>query len=848
MTKFEIKETQIDNLNDTYNQLTKFQGGLNIVCGENEIGKSTLIEFIKNILMRKTDAKGYIKCAYNNEEYILRAEKNKAKDNENYISIINPYNYKTGFVINLDDIMLAQKSDAEKLVNTLKDSSGNSVNKIADDYYNYIHDKKQRFQLTPTNSESVNFKRQFDKLKELSSQIKDIQAKENEYIELSQNIENLNQELNNLSEIYKYTELSEQKKQISENINNINLNLKLLENKSAFEKLREEYGGVNLSKQKEADLNKNIEENKKTFDEKLKGVNVIENFDINSLEDFNISSENINLSKNLIENKKDFEKNKEQLNLNISEINERINRLKFEIQSAENELEMIGINDLDEYKKDYDIFQSYENRYTSLIDNAYNSDPVGEAWYKNMQLYLFMIMFAFGSGFLFQYRATNLSIAFIIITLIALAGTIFTIIEPLLVKKNRNFKNELDKNAKEMINLCRKYKFELNQKENFIVKIGAHIQTMKDKISEYKRIQDNLFKIRIDLEREKENLKNKENSLSELTDKISENREKISEFLDKTFIKNIENYPEIYEEIKEMKALQDKIKSDEGELKNINNNTEKFIENLNKFIELTELNHIQKLNKYDYNDSEKILTKIRELLDENISNQKILAELNTKLMSCDELLNNSPYTDETDSKTIKQTIIQKRDERSRLIQARETLEQVENLVTLKNEKYAELNKLKDGLSKLIQKELIYNIISSAKEKFNETQPNLISAKNFLAKITSEKYTQIDFENKTISGQNTPEKSWDKLSRGTKEQLYLALRLGYAYNYSDKNNIKLPLIIDDAFVNFDQERTTAVLKCLNNFAEENQVLYFTCHAKMIKSILESEKIPHNLIEL
>ena len=62
------------------------------------------------------------------------------------------------------------------------------------------------------------------------------------------------------------------------------------------------------------------------------------------------------------------------------------------------------------------------------------------------------------------------------------------------------------------------------------------------------------------------------------------------------------------------------------------------------------------------------------------------------------------------------------------------------------------------------------------------------------------------------------------------------------------NIKLPLIIDDAFVNFDQERTTAVLKCLNNFAEENQVLYFTCHAKMIKSILESEKIPHNLIEL
>ena len=81
-------------------------------------------------------------------------------------------------------------------------------------------------------------------------------------------------------------------------------------------------------------------------------------------------------------------------------------------------------------------------------------------------------------------------------------------------------------------------------------------------------------------------------------------------------------------------------------------------------------------------------------------------------------------------------------------------------------------------------------------------------------------------------------------------MYLALRLGFASNYSkDKITLMpngksdLPLIIDDAFVNFDINRTKNTLKCLEEFSKTNQVLYFTCHKPP-----ESENLKYNKINL
>ncbi|WP_366656973.1 AAA family ATPase [Fodinicurvata sp. EGI_FJ10296] len=68
---------------------------------------------------------------------------------------------------------------------------------------------------------------------------------------------------------------------------------------------------------------------------------------------------------------------------------------------------------------------------------------------------------------------------------------------------------------------------------------------------------------------------------------------------------------------------------------------------------------------------------------------------------------------------------------------------------------------------------------------------------------------------------------DALSRGTAEQLYLAMRLGLVADYGERR-ARLPVIVDDVFVNFDPARARAMAESFLDLAPEHQVMMFTCH--------------------
>ncbi len=70
-----------------------------------------------------------------------------------------------------------------------------------------------------------------------------------------------------------------------------------------------------------------------------------------------------------------------------------------------------------------------------------------------------------------------------------------------------------------------------------------------------------------------------------------------------------------------------------------------------------------------------------------------------------------------------------------------------------------------------------------------------------------------------------------LSTGTREQLWLAVRLAYVRQYCDASE-PLPLILDDPLVNFDAARARATLAVLADFAKRSQVLMLTCHAHLV----------------
>ena len=56
-------------------------------------------------------------------------------------------------------------------------------------------------------------------------------------------------------------------------------------------------------------------------------------------------------------------------------------------------------------------------------------------------------------------------------------------------------------------------------------------------------------------------------------------------------------------------------------------------------------------------------------------------------------------------------------------------------------------------------------------------------------------------------------------------------MGFITVISDQ--IKLPVMVDDGFVNFDNVRRGRMLKLLNQMAEENQVIYFTANDQIKK---------------
>ncbi|TAL17342.1 hypothetical protein EPN96_05820 [bacterium] len=86
----------------------------------------------------------------------------------------------------------------------------------------------------------------------------------------------------------------------------------------------------------------------------------------------------------------------------------------------------------------------------------------------------------------------------------------------------------------------------------------------------------------------------------------------------------------------------------------------------------------------------------------------------------------------------------------------------------------------------------------------------------------------------------------QLSRGTKEELYLSLRLALAHDFGEKTG-RLPLILDDVFVNFDPARAAASLRAVADYAGDGQAILFTCHPETVGRIKNSG-ITANFFEL
>jgi uncharacterized protein YhaN len=127
------------------------------------------------------------------------------------------------------------------------------------------------------------------------------------------------------------------------------------------------------------------------------------------------------------------------------------------------------------------------------------------------------------------------------------------------------------------------------------------------------------------------------------------------------------------------------------------------------------------------------------------------------------------------------------------------------------------------------------LIREARETFewNHRPESLVYAGELFRRVTDERYTgfRVRASEKGVAhlvSLDRQGREWDvaHLSRGTREQVYLALRLAVIHDYQTRG-IQLPVVLDDVMVNFDEGRLHTFLKVLQESALDTQFIYLTC---------------------
>lgn len=218
-------------------------------------------------------------------------------------------------------------------------------------------------------------------------------------------------------------------------------------------------------------------------------------------------------------------------------------------------------------------------------------------------------------------------------------------------------------------------------------------------------------------------------------------------------------------------------------------------------------------NKIDFNIEEK--TKIETELEN--SNKKIV-EYKLKL-------NSSEYEENSINNKL-EDFISKEEEYENL---QEQLSEVQ-------EKNKCILATKDLLEKAYEK-----MKSNVTPKFTQNLSNIA------CDISNGKYKKVIFNEEkglVVELENGEYISANRLSAGTIDELYLSLRLSMLDEIS---NEKMPIILDEAFAYFDDERLKNSLIFLAEQSKEHQIIILTCSNRE-RQILDSTNIKYNLVEL
>jgi uncharacterized protein YhaN len=198
----------------------------------------------------------------------------------------------------------------------------------------------------------------------------------------------------------------------------------------------------------------------------------------------------------------------------------------------------------------------------------------------------------------------------------------------------------------------------------------------------------------------------------------------------------------------------------------------------------------------------------------------------------------------------------------RLGQLKREIQQIEedaSLETLSRRRKRIAIDLRNATDRWAAARLAGGAIERVRRRFERhCQPDTLkAASDYLERLTCGKYVNVwaplGEKHLIIDDDAGGSFKVEHLSSGTREQLFLAVRMAMIRELSEQG-MELPMVLDDVLVNFDQTRTEAAVETLLDFADEGQqVLFFTCHQHLAQMFEDRNSQPvwlptrHALVE-
>ncbi len=188
-----------------------------------------------------------------------------------------------------------------------------------------------------------------------------------------------------------------------------------------------------------------------------------------------------------------------------------------------------------------------------------------------------------------------------------------------------------------------------------------------------------------------------------------------------------------------------------------------------------------------------------------------------------------------------------RQEQGRIERDLEALISEEESSQLRLRRESIVEQLRDRAEEWAKLAFAQELLDRTNQKFEmDRQPRVVqNAQGFFSRMTGERYKRVYVPTGeravTVEDTNGAHKSPRELSRGTREQLFLALRFGLVTEFGEHAE-RLPVVVDEVLVNFDPKRAPLAAESFALLSKTNQVLVFTFHpdtARLFEEVADAQ---------